>query len=503
MRNENTVLEGDSSNRVRLYLDRIRRGKWLVVAVGVVAASVAYVVGVSSPTTFTVWATLSTATANRSPEQDGVLASGYVDYFNSSGYQNKLKAAESIPGDVSLHARTAAASPIIYIEATATSQSVAETMAPKAALEFTEDVNSHLRQAQDETISAVRKPFDDARLANGVVSEVSLDQLQNQINQITANSTNRLMSLQMESGVSKTSPEVWPGALLALLGGLIVGCVLAVLAGAASRRLPNSPEVDAKVGLSPIVELPEVKSPGSRRLYAYRVQQLVNGVALAGLPDKATVVVTSTMASDAGAHIARRLAEGRAAQGVPTMLVNADLHRPDGVGFGDLITAEPIHLDSVLTTLSPNLTELKSGRVSSAPFAMVTDSRSSAALDQLREHADFIVVIAPPITEAAESQVLCSVADGVLLVIDSKSSRVPDATEATAILRSFKAPLLGAVLTNVSRRTSVFSKFGDRKRKASSAAAVHAPATAMVARPVPVVAEASWADLTRVAGYRP
>jgi polysaccharide biosynthesis transport protein len=475
--NESPAIGGGVNTGWPLYLDRIRRRKWLVLGLGVVAAAITYGIGVTQPTTYTVYATLSTATANRAPEQDGVLASGYVDYFNSDGYQSKLKAGESFPGDVTLHARTAAASPIIYVEVTSESRATAEAAAPKAAAVFSDEINSHLRAAQDATIADVRKPFDDVRLANGIVSEVSLEQLQDRINQITGDSTNKLTSLQMESGVSVSSPSAWPGALLALLGGLIVGCVLALVAGALSRRLPGGAELAAKTGLEPIVELPAPNSTSTRRLRDYRVQQLVNAVAFADLPAQATVVVTSTVATAATARIARELAEGRAAQGVSTVLVDGDLRQPGGVGFGNLMSDDNMDIDSVVVATSDsNLVEIKCGRATEAPFVAVTAARALALFSRLRERADFVVVIAPPITEAAEAQVLCAVADGVLLVVDAQSSRVHDATEAAGILRSFKARLLGTVMTDARSTPGFFSRLAHR---GGSDAATVMPATSV------------------------
>lgn len=449
-----------------LYLDRIRRYKWLVLAFGLVSAAAAYAAVVTVPTTYTVYATLSTATANRAPEQDGVLASGYVDYFNSAGYQNKLKATQGLPADVTLHARTAAASPIIYVEVTSESQSTAESVAPMAAAAFSDEINSHLRAAQDATIAEVRKPFDAVRLANGVVSEVSLEQLQDRINQITGDSTNKLTSLQMESAVSVNSPDAWPGAVIALFAGLFAGCLLAVAVGAASRRLPGGAELTAKIGVTPLVELPAETG----RLYGHRVQQLVNAVALADLPSRSTVVVTSTVASDAAVKFAFELAEGRAAQGASVVFVNADTSKPNGVGFGDLMADETKDPSTVaVATVDPNLIEITSGRCQDGAFGAITAPRADAVFSRLREQADLVVVYAPPITEAAETQVLCAVADGVLLAIDSKRSRAGDASEAVTTLESSRARLLGSVLINSDSATGSPSLTGRSSRVMSGA----------------------------------
>ena len=434
-----------------LQVDRIRRGRWLILVLGLIAAAVAFAVGHGQPTTYTGWATLTTGSPNRAPEQDGLLSSGYVDYFNSSGYQNKLKASAVFAPGVTLRAKTVAASPIIYIEATSASDDDVAASAAAAAGTFRDEINEQLRAAQDETIAAVRKPFDDVRLANGVSSQVSLDQLQDRINQINADTTNRLITLQLKSGVTENSPDrYWPTVLLALIGGLVVGCAVVVASAMLSGRLRTGGEVAAKLGLSPIVEIPAPRSERSRRLRAQRFQQLVNAVSLADVPERATITVTSTVASDGSLQVARALAQGRAAQGVRTVLINADLHHPDGVGLGDIIAprhvrpggrSESFDVDSVISeTGIPDLVEIKSGSTTATPFAAITHQRFMSLLAQLAHRADCVVVAAPPISEAAETQILCAAADGVLLVIDSSASRVHDAADSVTLLEATSSP---------------------------------------------------------------
>jgi Mrp family chromosome partitioning ATPase len=431
------VSGGKLNNAWKLQVDRIRRGKWLVLVLGLIAAGAVFAVGYGQPTTYTGWATLTTGSPNRAPEQDGVLSAGYVDYFNSSAYQNKLKASAKLSNDVTLSAKTAAASPIIYIEATSTSPDDASASAAAAAGGFRDEINAQLRTAQDETIAAVSKPFDDVRLANGVSSQVSLDQLQDSINQINADTTNRLITLQLESGLTENSQDRWPTVLLALIGGWVVGCVVVVASAMLSGRLRTGGELAAKVGLSPIVEIPAPRSKGSRRLRAQRFQQLVNAVALADIPARATITVTSTVASDGSLQVARALAQGRAAQGVRTVLINADLHKPDGVGLGDILDNESLDVDSVISATGiPNLVEIKSGSTTATPFAAITYQRFTSLLARLSHRADCVVVAAPPISEAAETQILCAAADGVLLVIDSSASRVQDAADSIALLEA-------------------------------------------------------------------
>jgi Mrp family chromosome partitioning ATPase len=172
------------------------------------------------------------------------------------------------------------------------------------------------------------------------------------------------------------------------------------------------------------------------------------------------VTVTSTVATPETLDMARELARGRAAQGLRTVLVNADLHAPDAFGFGEALLDETLDLDAILRTTDTQLSEMSSGRVSGTPFTTVTAPRVAALLARLTEEFDFVVVAAPPITDAAESQILCAAGDGVLLVVDASKSRTTDIAEASALLTSFGARLIGSVLSGTSRARGFTSRAG-------------------------------------------
>jgi Mrp family chromosome partitioning ATPase len=432
----------------KLSINRIWRGKWLVLAFGIAAAIVATAACHSHPDSYTAWAILTTGAPNRAPEQDGVLSAGYVDFFNTPGYQNKLGGSAKLPGDVTLVATTAAASPIIYVKATSASREDATAAASTASKVFQTDINRQLRAAQDDTIAAMRKPFDDALQANGIASQASLENLQDSINQINSDTSNKLIDLNPESGVSKGSTPTWPIVLLAFLAGCLVGCAVAIVKAALSRRLTASDELAAKVGMAPIVDIPSSGSERARRLRTLRVQQLVNAVGLAS-PACSSVTVTSTVASGRSLHVARALAQGRAAQGVRTVLINADVHVADGVGFGDIIADQSVDVDSVIVaTDNADLMEIKAGSSSANPFAAITSPRLMAIISRLKRRADFVVIAAPPVSEAAETQVLCAATDGVLLVVDSSVSRVRDTVESVNLLEAAGVRVVGTVLVH-------------------------------------------------------
>ncbi|MFI6865278.1 hypothetical protein [Nocardia sp. NPDC050406] len=453
-----------------VHVNRIRRRGWLVLVFTVVALLLAVVSTREMGPTYTSRVAMTVGSPNRAPDQDAVLSVGYAQYFEDPAYQSKLKAAAGIPAEVTLAARTVASGPILYIEATAPTPELAADAAPKVGGAFRDEINARLRAAQDAAIAAVRKPFDDIRAANGVVNDVSLTQMQDQINRINADTSNRLIDLQLASEVVRNEPMRWPTLLAYGVGGFLLGCVAAALAGALTRRLRTDDDLEAKLGLPALAVVPgaQTKDAAARDK---ALKQVVTAVGLAVPVERGTVAVTAPGATDGVETVARTLAEDRARQGVRTILVHADLQRPHGTGVGELLAGRA-DIDSVLLpTRDPRLRELSPGSTGEDPFTAVSRERFARLLTMLHDRADFVVVVAPPVLEAVETQILTAAAEVTVLVCDRATTRIGEARRALRMLRAVDTNVLGAVLV-------------DTGGASSSTAAASAPAPSVTGDPV-------------------
>lgn len=436
---------GELSSGIKVYIDRVWDRKWVVLGVAIVTVLLSLFVSQSDVTTYTSRASLTIGSPNRAPEQDAVLAVGYADYFSDAQYQDKLKQTAGIAGDVSLSARTAASSPILYIDATADSRELAASAATKAATAFRDEINASLRAAQDAAIASVRKPFDDIRAANGTVSEIALTQMQDKINQINGDTSNKLLDLQLESEASVNSPAHAPMAAIGLVVGLVLGVLAALGLGAFSRRLRSTGDVVSKVGLEPLSTIP--RSADDPELRAHRIRQLVTRVTLAATSGAFTI--TSPHATVGTEQVARAIAVARAKQGVRTVLVHADLHHTHSRGVGEVLLGSA-PLDSVLVTSDiADLYELAPGTISGDPFAAVTRERFGALVEQLLAQFDLVVVAAPSLLDAAETQVICAATGQALLVLETAAARSNEAKESLRLLDQVDTSLLGSVLIDV------------------------------------------------------
>ncbi|WP_157573822.1 Wzz/FepE/Etk N-terminal domain-containing protein [Nocardia jejuensis] len=429
----------------RVHLNRVWRRKWLVLILTIGALALGFFSTRDAAPTYTSRIAMTIGSPNRAPDQDAVLSVGYAQYFKDPAYQTKLKAAAGIPDGTILDARTVASSPILYIEGTASTPGLAQAGATKAGSVFRDEINASLRAGQDAAIAAVRKPFDDIRAANGVVSDASLTQMQEQINRLNADTSNKLIDLQQASDPVREEPSRIPTLVSYGVGGLLLGCLAALAVGALSRRLRTGEDVEEKVGLTAIAVVPGTDG----KLTAERdraFKQVVTAVGLAAPVEKASVAITAPGSSDGIEILARAIADERARQGVRTILVHADLSRRLARGVGEVLAGRA-DLDAVLTpTRLSVMRELFPGSIEEEPFTVLSRERFTRLLSRLHERADFVVFIGPPVLSAVEAQVVAATAGTTVLVLDPATTTVEQARRAHRLLAAVDANLLGAVL---------------------------------------------------------
>ncbi len=236
---------------LQVQLDRILRRRWWVLAVMAIALMVTVLYSVVQKPAYTSTWALRVDSQARGPEQDAVLAQGYVEYFNQPSSKQVLQAMAGLSAEVAFSARNSATSPIFYIEATAPTADLAVGSAKKLAETFREEINSQVRQSNGRTVADLRAQISAAQGRLTTVpnssSEVPLilqeiESLQAGINDLQATTTNQLTDVFRSAGVSSTSPNVVLNSVLALAGGLILGVVAALaLASAQDRRVTPAP----------------------------------------------------------------------------------------------------------------------------------------------------------------------------------------------------------------------------------------------------------------------
>ena len=406
----------------RAHLARIWRRRFLVAVITLLAGLMAFGVAARhSGTQYTGTATLITVTQNSSPDQTAALTTGYVAMFIQPSFQSMLHAKLGLPADVSLTAQTAAQSPIIFISATGPDEATARRAAADAAAEFLREVNANLQADRESLIDRMRRAVQ-ADMKAGAISGPAEVDMQDRINAVNADPSNDLQVLQSDAGVTAKSSGAKRTIAVALVGGLVFGCLLAWVLGAASRRLSSPAELMEKARIEPLVVIPPGGGTRAELQRERQLRQLAATVALLDVPKPAVVAVAAVERTPGTDEIAESLARYRADHGARTVLVYADgTPAPPDAVEGDI---ESVAVRWLLASSESG------GRMREVfPVGDTQDVHGLLGMEHLgklvtslRSRADLVVIRSPAVSESAESYMVCAVADRTLLVAGAGSS---------------------------------------------------------------------------------
>lgn len=96
-----------------------------------------------------------------------------------------------------------------------------------------------------------------------------------------------------------------------------------------------------------------------------------------------------------------------------------------------------------------NLDVLTSGPVPPNPAEMLASSVMKQSLKAFEDFYDYVIIDTPPLLAATDAQILASIADATLLVVDIKHSKRRQVIEAKRRLDNVGAKLLGVVMNKV------------------------------------------------------
>jgi len=182
-----------------------------------------------------------------------------------------------------------------------------------------------------------------------------------------------------------------------------------------------------------------------------------------------TIVVTSPFAQDGKSTVAANLATTFAQHGMRTLLIDCDLRRPTqhqvfGVssrpGLTDLLTSDELIPGAGRRTSVENLSLITAGALPPDPPELVGSARMRSLLEKLGETFDVIVLDTPPVLPVADSAILASLADGVLLVVRAGQTDRRAAQLAVQQLQDVDARILGAVLNDPNEQVQLYDSYG-------------------------------------------
>jgi capsular exopolysaccharide synthesis family protein len=179
-----------------------------------------------------------------------------------------------------------------------------------------------------------------------------------------------------------------------------------------------------------------------------------------------TLLVTSATAEEGKTAALCNLAVSFAQAGTSVVVADCDLRRPSVHQVFDLandkglttmlLEDEPDEVPLQQTAV-PGLRVLTTGPVPANPADLLSARRTRRTVDALSGAADLVLFDAAPVGLVAETAVLASQMDGVLLVVSAGKTRREAAVRARSLLERTNARVLGVVLNNAQPNSKLHS----------------------------------------------
>lgn len=198
-------------------------------------------------------------------------------------------------------------------------------------------------------------------------------------------------------------------------------------------------------------------------LEAFR--SLYTNIRLLGSDDPIrTLVVSSSVPGEGKSTVSVYLAQAAAALGQRVLLVDTDLRRPkiherlglaNTVGLSNVISMD-LEVDQAIQSspLELNLSILTAGQLPPDSTKLLSSQKMQNLMAQFRETYDLVIYDTPPLTGFADTKLVASKTDGIIMVVGLGKTKRAVLSQAIAGIKLFSVPVLG-MLANGSREQAI------------------------------------------------
>lgn len=345
--------------------------------------------------------------------------------------------------------------------------------------------------AIESDMEATQKAINDLQSSDSPADQAELARLQTTLTQYQNNYASllnsyeaiRLAEAQAIDNVVVAEPAevplhpVKPRKLQNTLLAAVVGCMLAVgvafLIEYLDDTIKTSEDVGQALGLSTLGAITRFHStdekyrlisaahPRSPISEAYRALRTNIQFSAVDKPLR-TLLITSTNPVEGKSTTVANLGVVMAQAGLSVIVVDSDLRRPSLHQFFEvsrnpgltnaLLDKDPIPDGYLQATEVENLRVLASGPLPPNPSELLNSQRMRELIEQLKGEADVLLFDSPPILAVTDASILANQVDGVLLVVDSGTTRREVAQRGRGQLDKVGGNLLGVALNKLSHR---------------------------------------------------
>jgi polysaccharide biosynthesis transport protein len=265
---------------------------------------------------------------------------------------------------------------------------------------------------------------------------------------------------------------------------LVVAGLLALIVESFQTGLRSTRQIETTLGISCLSHVPQVKIKDGcqphhfptrkpRSAYAEAIRAVHVGLQFAQLERAPRVVlVTSSLPGEGKSTLALSLAAAAAASGHKTLIIDLDLRHPSvrpgsaqpvtAPGIVELVTGE-VGLEDALYTDpgQPNLDMITVKRSPANPIDILASKQMTQLVAKLRPRYKLIVLDTPPVLGLTDAKVAMHLADAALFVVRWGKTKMEVASNGLGALRECRAPIAGAVLTQVDLAAHAKGGYGD------------------------------------------
>lgn len=270
--------------------------------------------------------------------------------------------------------------------------------------------------------------------------------------------------------------------------GAIAACVITLLLAVSEDRLYSKREVEERLGLSVMGEIPEqnlqkLKGLSSRagherdviltKNVSFSLKESIRYLRMMltrRLPKTGTksIIVTSAVAGEGKSCVAINLALSLASDSKRVLLMECDMRKPSvcaylGMkdpqnGMSTLLTGKSVLKDSVLS--KNGIFVIPAGEIPENPTELLNSERMRMLMKLVQERFDYIILDTPPSADMADAVALSAQSNGVLFVIRQGYADTQVIESACDKLRNADATILGAVLNRCGIETASSGRRG-------------------------------------------
>jgi len=275
----------------------------------------------------------------------------------------------------------------------------------------------------------------------------------------------------LPSGPSKPKKSLI--ILIALVLSLIIASMIAFLIEALDNTMEDGQDVEERLQLSVLGILPKLSiwrnkdvrllryfTDNNHTPFAENIRTIRSGILLSDLDDKQKVVlITSSVPSEGKSMTAVNLALALG-QMSNVLLIDCDLRRPsikevfglnaNSIGLSHFMLGTHTLEEAIHTFKSERINVMPVGNVPPNPLEMLSSQRFAKGLETLKQKYDHIVIDSPPAVSVSDAIVLSQLVNQVIYLIKADVTPYQLAQDGIRRLLKVNAPIVGAVLNQVS-----------------------------------------------------